>query len=558
MIHPGAKRMLSSAPRYLSLAREALGMDLAWLSEHTGPDQVMRALDGDARPFNLARDDALAWEGSFCTRVMDHRLPPLIPDTRANPVTAVLPVTEHLGIGSYVGTPVRLPDGSFYGMLCCVSREPHTELRSHHVHLLEALAAALGAEMRDEAVRRSVPGSPLYRIPQAIAGKGMRMVLQPIVGLASMRVVGVEALARFDAPPPRPDTWFAEAAQLGLGLPLEIAAIRAAVALLDELPDDLYLSLNASPATLCSQELDETLAGVDARRIVLELTEHSSVAEYDRLLASVDRLRRRGARLAVDDAGAGYASFRHILALRPDIIKFDRHMVTEVDVDPARRALVGAMVSFAAQVNATLVAEGIERPGELDVLTRLGVECGQGFLLARPGPLPLPEISARPASLRREQAPVRAAVPPLEDEVDAILREVVDRTGLEASYLSMWDAREETLEARITYDPHRLGIRPGVRLPWTETPCYRCRQAGILWTADAQQDLAGAGLLSPELRTFVSVPVLGAAGRMMGTLCAAGREARYLSDPVLDHVAQLATRVAELMARAGSRDAKDG
>lgn len=526
-------------------------MDLAWLSEHTGPDQVMRALDGDARRFNVAQGDALSWEGSFCTRVLDHRLPAAIPDTAANPVTSALPVTEFMGIGSYVGTPVRLPDGRLFGMLCCISREPHTELRDHHVHLLEAFAASLGQELGDEAARRDAPESAMRRIPRAIGGEGLRMVLQPIVSLPTMRTVGAEALARFDRPPGGPEQWFAEADALGLGLPLEMAAVNAALALLGELPADTYLSVNVSPAALCSEDLAWALEGVDARRVVLEITEHSSVAEYARLLESVDRLRRGGARLAVDDAGAGYASFRHILSLRPDIIKFDRHMVTQLDVDPARRALVGALVSFGAQMGATLVAEGIETPGELDVLMRLGVACGQGYLLARPGPLPLPEIHARPVSARRDPRDDATAAPPFREAVDAVLREVVDRTELDAAFLNVWDADRQMLEHGMVHDPRGLGIRPGARLPWTETPCYRCRQAGILWTADAEADLGGPVLGRADLRTFVSVPVLDGAGEMIGTLCAAGRERRYLSDPVLAHVRQLAARVAEHLARAG-------
>lgn len=552
----------TTAARYLSLARDALGMDLAWLSEHTGPEQVMRVLDGDPRPFNLAEGDALAWEGSFCTRVLDHRLPPLIVDARAHPVTAALPVTEYLGIGSYAGAPVRLPDGSLYGMLCCVSRRAHGALRDHHLHLLEALAVSLGHEMGDDAVRRSVPGSPVHRIARVLGGTGLGMVLQPIVRLATMQPEGAEALARFDVPPARPDVWFAEAVHLGLEVPLEMAAVNATLALLDRLPPQIYLSVNVSPATLCSSDLDAALARVDAGRVVVELTEHASVPEYDRLKDSVDRLRGRGARLAVDDAGAGFASFRHILSLRPDIIKFDRHMVRHLDVDPARQALVGALVAFAGEVNATLVAEGIEEPGQLDMLMRLGVGYGQGFLLARPGPLPLPEISVRPASLRREPpgtAPAYApGAPGLEDAIRRILREVVDCTGLEASYVSIWDPRAETLEQRIVHDPRHIGIQQGATLPWRDTPCHRCRQAGILWTADVHKDLAGTALPAPDVRTFVSVPVLGAAGEMVATLCAAGRERRYLSDPVMEQVARLGSLVAGLLARAAAGVAEKG
>ena len=547
--------MRVTASRYLALARNALGMELAWLSEHTGPEQVLRVVHGESRPFGIAEGDALPWEGSFCARVLDQRLPSAIPDARANPVSAALPVTEQLGIGSYVGSPVRLRDGSMYGMLCCISRGPHANLPDHKVHLLEAIAASLAAELADELADREQPDSAHHRIRRAIEGDGLHMVAQPIVDISSMQSVGVEMLTRFEHPPAGPDVWFAEAAELGLGVLLEMAAVRAALELLDHLPGDLYLSVNVSPPTLASDQLLSALAGVDASRIVVELTEHSAVADYDELLASLDLLRRRGVRIAIDDAGAGYASFRHILSLHPDIIKFDRHMVTGLDVDPARRALVSALVSFAGQIGATLVAEGVETSGELDTLLRLGVACGQGYHLARPAPLPLPEITARPSTMRRvaseESRPAHSdAEEQFEERVMTVLREVVTRTRLDASYLSVWDPERETLMHRLVYDPTPVGIREGLSAPWRETPCYRCREAGVLWTADIQADLpSGTHLHGTDLHTFISVPIQNAAGEMIGTLCAAGREHRYLSDPVVEHIERLSGEVAEFMRR---------
>ena len=374
--------------RYLALARDALGMDLAWLSEVKGDDQVLRAIEGEARPFNIEEGDALSWEGSFCTRVIDGRLSNIVPDTRANPVTAVLPVTEQLGIGSYVGSPVRLPDGSFYGMLCCISRAPHQQLKDHQVQLIHAIATSLGAEIGDTALQSQHPDSTLQRLTRAIDGSNLQIAMQPIIDLATMAPVGVEALSRFDFDP-APDLWFARANQLGLGTLLEFASIRAALAKLDDIPAHMYLSINTSPSTLCNEELMTALAMVDARRVVVELTEHSSVSQYEELLACLNRLREIGVRVAIDDAGAGFASFRHILAVHPDIVKIDREMVTRVDTDPARKALITAFVDFAREIGATLVAEGIETEGELNVLRELGVACGQGHYLAKPGELPL-------------------------------------------------------------------------------------------------------------------------------------------------------------------------
>ena len=131
---------------------------------------------------------------------------------------------------------------------------------------------------------------------------------------------------------------------------------------------------------------------MDADRIVIEITEHAPVADYDELNAALGRLRRIGARLAIDDAGAGFASLRHILSLDPDIIKLDRSLIEGIATDRAQEALAAGLISFAEKSGATIVAEGIEIGEELDALRGLGVAYGQGFLLARPGPLPLPRV----------------------------------------------------------------------------------------------------------------------------------------------------------------------
>jgi len=204
----------------------------------------------------------------------------------------------------------------------------------------------------------------------------------------------VEALARFSCEPRRaPDQWFAEAAQVGLGIELELAAIDSALGRLPELPADAFLSVNVSPQTAETPDLGELLQGEPCQRVVLELTEHVKVENYDTLVTAIERLREQGVRLAIDDAGAGFAGLAHILRLRPDIIKLDITLTRGVDRDPIRRALALSLASFARELNATITAEGIESPAELDTLTALGVGWGQGYYLARPGDLPLPPLS---------------------------------------------------------------------------------------------------------------------------------------------------------------------
>jgi EAL domain-containing protein (putative c-di-GMP-specific phosphodiesterase class I) len=227
------------------------------------------------------------------------------------------------------------------------------------------------------------------RIRHAIDDDRIAVVFQPIISLIGGQVVGVEALARFDVEPVRaPDVWFADAAEVGMVEELELAAIRRAFESFGEVPNDVYLSVNLSPKTLLSAALREMLRPLPAHRVVLEITEYAHVRDYEELATSLRAFRARGGRLAIDDAGAGFATLRHILRLAPDIIKLDTSLTRDIDSDRARRALGAALITFATEIEAIIVAEGIETKAELETLRRLGVPFGQGYLVAVPGELP--------------------------------------------------------------------------------------------------------------------------------------------------------------------------
>ena len=221
-----------------------------------------------------------------------------------------------------------------------------------------------------------------------LRGDGLTIAFQPIFALAAERVLGVEALSRFAVPGDTrtPQDWFADAAAVGLGADLELRALDLALKAASSLPEQLYVSVNLSPQTLLRQEATEILtrSAMPPARIVVEVTEQTPVEDYERLIRALGPLRDAGVRIAVDDAGAGYACFRHILCLEPDVIKLDRTLIAGIDTDPARRALAGAVATFAHDVGATLVAEGIERPGEIEAVLALGIDAGQGYLLGRP------------------------------------------------------------------------------------------------------------------------------------------------------------------------------
>ncbi len=263
--------------------------------------------------------------------------------------------------------------------------------------VVDSLVSELSTQLRREEQVSLAREDRSRSIEGFIHGEGRTLVFQPIVDLETREIVGAEALSRFRDPEGRgPDLVFADAAALDLQLELETAALRDAVSVVDQLPEGTYLSVNCSHRTATWSGLRELLRPA-ASRLVLEITEHEAVEDYETLTKHLEQLREDGMRLAIDDAGAGFASLRHALRLAPDIIKADMSIVRGIDGDDGRRALASALVSFARQMGMTIVAEGIETEAELDSLLAIGVQHGQGFFLAMPGPLPLALRSASTA-----------------------------------------------------------------------------------------------------------------------------------------------------------------
>lgn len=236
---------------------------------------------------------------------------------------------------------------------------------------------------RCEARRRE---DSIQSIRALIREHAIEMVFQPIVSLHSRRIFAYEALARFPDGTLAPDAWFARAAEVGLGLELELEAAERALACLHALPHPYRLSINASPETLVAPGFDALLARHDTARLMVEITEHTTVGDYRRLSERLRALRMKGVLVAIDDAGAGFASLRHILHLDPDVIKLDISLTCGIDADIRRQTMVSAIRAFAAGTNATIVVEGVETEAELRTLVGLGIEYAQGYHLARPAP----------------------------------------------------------------------------------------------------------------------------------------------------------------------------
>ena len=267
------------------------------------------------------------------------------------------------------------------------TRALHQAVREHN----EALRREIEQRTAVDRAAAAALMAKRAEIEEALGGGVLRMVFQPVVELGTGRTVAYEALARFDREPYRtPDVWFAQAAEVGLGTELEIAALHAALCQLPRLAPDQWLALNVSPSTAVDDAFPTLLAGCAIDRVVLEITEHAGIDDYDLLRAAIQRAGGGRLRVAVDDAGAGFASLSHILRLCPDAIKLDMSLVRDIDSDPVKRALASSLVTFALEIGSVIIAEGIETASELDCLRDLGVAWGQGYHLAKPGELPSP------------------------------------------------------------------------------------------------------------------------------------------------------------------------
>jgi EAL domain-containing protein (putative c-di-GMP-specific phosphodiesterase class I)/AmiR/NasT family two-component response regulator len=228
----------------------------------------------------------------------------------------------------------------------------------------------------------------LARIQDVLQHKTLTHVFQPIQDLKTGAIVGHEALSRFPHPSfGGPGRWFEDAFNVGLGVDLEWLAATSVMTYFDSAPPEMVLTVNMSPATVMHLVENELCPPALWPRLVIELTEQVPVEDYPALERALAPMRSQGVRLSADDMGSGYAGFRHLLRLRPDIIKLDISLIAGIESSREQQALARALLAFASEVGAQVIAEGIEEPAELTTLQDLGVPWGQGYLIGLPAPL---------------------------------------------------------------------------------------------------------------------------------------------------------------------------
>jgi EAL domain-containing protein (putative c-di-GMP-specific phosphodiesterase class I) len=367
--------------RLVELAHSHLPLDLVYVAELTGGRLMYREVAGDAASFNILVGEGPPAQDTYCQRMVAGELPSIVCDAAADSRVADLELTADAGIGCYIGVPLRLSDGSLYGTFCAIGHAPNRALDGRDSSFMATLAALISDQLDSELSQRHVRAG----IQGLIDTDSVRVAYQPIVDLGSNRCAGLEALARFPDPFVRPDETIAAAHELGLGLELERLAISEAWSILPLLQADQFLAVNVTPDALGElAHRANSRPELPLNQLVVEVTEQAIVDNYDALHGELAPLRRRGLRIAVDDAGAGYASLRHVLELRPDIIKIDRSLIDGIAVDHARRAAVSAFVSIARDLGASVIAEGIERTADLSAVRDLRIDAAQGYLLAKP------------------------------------------------------------------------------------------------------------------------------------------------------------------------------
>ncbi|MBA6415040.1 EAL domain-containing protein [Colwellia sp. 6M3] len=371
----------------LALVRKHLDMEVAFISEFVGNDRVFKLVDKQTSSSTVCVGNSDVIKETYCQKIADNQLDPIITDTKANPITNVMPITKELNIGCYIGVPIVLSDGGMYGTFCCYKSHPDDSLNGRDLTFL-TLISEVAAELIEKNVQFEMLNKDAkLAIENVIKTKGIDIYFQPIFSLNTNKISGFEALSRFTSIPYRtPDIWFNEAAQLGLGEPLEMLAIQNTLDYIDKFDKATYISINTAPEHILSGAIARVFEQVDCNQIVLELTEHTQVLDYPAMREALKPLRIKGMRLAIDDAGAGFSSFQHILELEADIIKLDISLTQNINKERSKYLLAKALCGFAKAINCIILAEGVETQDELDTLRVLGVDKVQGYLLGRPAP----------------------------------------------------------------------------------------------------------------------------------------------------------------------------
>ncbi|WP_019604957.1 EAL domain-containing protein [Teredinibacter turnerae] len=371
----------------LSSVRERMDFEVSFISEFVDDHRVFRYVESKANVEIISVGASNPLDESYCKRIVDGTLPELICNAQDNLLALQIEATRAVPVGSHVSVPLKFSDGRVFGTFCGFSRVPNYSLCDKDLGFMRVfadIAAIVIEQSRGEELRRK---SLHEQIRALVHNKKIDLNFQPIFDVNAGRTVGYECLCRTRVHFLPIEKLFQQATAIGLGGFLDSHIITKGLEYLRQFEQGQYLSCNVSPGLACTGELAHIFSGIDdLSNLVLEITEHDVVRDYSAIGAILAPLRSRGARLAVDDAGAGYASLRHILLLKPDIIKLDISLIRNINRDSDKQALASALVEFSHRCKYQLIAEGVETREELRTLRHLGVTLIQGYLVSKPYP----------------------------------------------------------------------------------------------------------------------------------------------------------------------------
>lgn len=372
----------------LETVRSYFGMPVAYVSQFKRDQSVFRNVSAPGLEHLIKPFDQRCLNEIYCPYIVVGRLPNIIPDTSKEPICRDMPITDAIPIGSHVSLPITLEDGSVYGMFCCLLPEANPTLNDRDAVVMSSFLTLVTRQVRrEERLKRQAAKSRAW-IDELLHSSSFRPVFQPIVQLSDDVIVGMEALSRFDTSLGLGvEEIFKSVEEAGLGNELELVTLKKALDDYLGVMPSAYIALNASPNLICDDRFKQLLPVDRLGNVIIEVTEHSQAEDNVALNESIFQLRSAGARIAIDDVGAGYSGLLRIAQLQPELLKIDQSLIQGIHCNQNQQAIVSSLVHFARESRCKLLGEGVEVPEDAKALRELGVDLAQGWLYGRPEPI---------------------------------------------------------------------------------------------------------------------------------------------------------------------------
>ncbi|MGH1367478.1 MAG: sensor domain-containing phosphodiesterase [Maritimibacter sp.] len=367
--------------------RSTLDMDVVFISRFRGGKREIDhvSMSPSVAEFRIEPGMTSPLEQSLCWRIAKGKLPTVMHNTRRTDGAKDIAAVHVLGVGGHLGVPIQDANRETVGMLCCFSQQERPELTEKHAQFMGHFSALVSIDLNilDESRRHFDKRTAELR---AVIETGQfSPVFQPVFDLQNASIHYLEGLTRMSPNLGANVTTVLDLARAhDMGFEMELAFAERIMQAAAQEAGEMRVGVNLSEKALMSDEFLRFLARHDHRGTVLELTEHEPVLNESRLLERVAQARRHGAKLALDDTGGGFSSLHNILALRPDILKIDKSIAEDIETDRLVSHLIRHLHGYCSEVGAELVVEGVERPGQLATLHKIGVRFAQGYLLGRP------------------------------------------------------------------------------------------------------------------------------------------------------------------------------